>query len=159
MHGDFDVHAKYANGVTMDISSKFPNGVRFEGDEGWIFVSRGNARVTASDPVSGDPNNAALKVSDPKILKTAIGPNDIHLYESPEQHLNWLQCIRIRKQTIAPAEVAHRSCSGCLLSHIAMKLPRKLHWDPEKERFDDEEANAMVSRPERAPYGVTYLKS
>jgi len=34
-----------------------------------------------------------------------------------------------------------------------MKLPRKLFWDPVKERFkNDDEANAMLSRPMRAPY-------
>ena len=32
-----------------------------------------------------------------------------------------------------------------------MKLGRKLHWDPIKERFkNDDEANAMLSRPQRA---------
>ena len=30
---------------------------------------------------------------------------------------------------------------------------RKLYWDPIKERFkNDDEANAMLSRPQRAPY-------
>ena len=34
-----------------------------------------------------------------------------------------------------------------------MKAKRKLHWDPIKERFkNDDEANAMLSRPQRAPY-------
>ena len=28
------------------------NGVKFEGTDGWIFVSRGNERVTGSDPVA-----------------------------------------------------------------------------------------------------------
>jgi hypothetical protein len=36
---------------------------------------------------------------------------------------------------------------------MAMKLNRKLYWDPVKERFrNDDEANAMLSRPKRAPY-------
>ncbi len=159
VHGNFDIHAKYANGVTMQISSKFPNGVRFEGEDGWLFVCRGGAKVTASDPGVNDPNNAAVKVSEPNILKSPIGPNDIQLYESPEQHLNWLECIRSRRQPIAPAEVGHRSCSTCLLSHISMKLPRKLYWNPNKEQFvNDDEANKMLSRPQRKPYGTDYIK-
>lgn len=158
VHGDFDVHAKYANGVTMHVSGKNPNGVRFEGDEGWIFVSRGPDRVTESDPISGDPNNSPVLVSDMKIFEAPIGPNDIHLYESPEQHLNWLQCILSRKEPIAPAEVAHRSCSACLLSHIAMKLGRKVRWNPDTEQFiDDPEASAMLSRPQRKPWGTNYV--
>jgi myo-inositol 2-dehydrogenase/D-chiro-inositol 1-dehydrogenase len=51
--------------------------------------------------------------------------------------------------------VAHRSCSACLLHHIAMKLNRKLRWDPGKERFiGDDQANAMLSRPQRPPYAL-----
>jgi predicted dehydrogenase len=52
VHGDFRVEAKYANGVTMVVSHEFPNGIRFEGDEGWIFVSRDAQAATASDPTS-----------------------------------------------------------------------------------------------------------
>jgi myo-inositol 2-dehydrogenase / D-chiro-inositol 1-dehydrogenase len=158
VHGDFKVTAKYANGVTMFISGDYPNGVRFEGSEGWIFVSRGDGAVTASDPSAGSGNPEALNASDPGILTSVIGPEEIHLYESPEQHGNWLDCIRSRRQPVAPAEIAHRSCSACLVSHIAMKLPRKLFWDPVNERFrNDDEANAMLSRPQRYPYGTDFL--
>jgi len=91
-------------------------------------------------------------------MTSVIGPEEIHLYESEEQHKNWLDCIVSREQPIAPVEVAHRSCSACLLSHIAMKLPRKLYWDPARERFkNDDEANSMLSRPNRYPYGTDYV--
>ncbi|WP_114750340.1 Gfo/Idh/MocA family protein [Pleomorphovibrio marinus] len=155
VHGDFEVTAKYANGVTMLVSGEYPNGVRFEGTDGWIFVARGNVGVTASDPVAGSKPSDSFKASDPKILTSEIGQEEIHLYESEEHHKNWLDCIISRQQTITPVEVAHRSCSACLISHIAMKVPRKLYWDPVRERFkNDDEANAMVSRAQRHPYGV-----
>ncbi|MEO9003923.1 MAG: gfo/Idh/MocA family oxidoreductase, partial [Ginsengibacter sp.] len=125
----------------------------FVGSKGWIFVGRGNYSVTASDPKSKNQNEKALSASDPKILDSVIGPNEIHLYESKEHHLNWLECILSGQPTIAPIEVGHRACSVCLLSAIAMKLRRKLYWDPIKERFkNDTEANAMLSRSERWPY-------
>jgi predicted dehydrogenase len=156
VHGPFRTEAIYANGVHMIVSGDFPNGLKFIGTEGWIFVSRGNETVTASDPVAKLKDPTALAASDPKILTSVIGPNEIHLYESKEHHLNWLECVRSRRQTIAPVEVAHRACSACLLHHIAMKLPRKLYWDPQKERFrNDDEANAMLSRPQRPPYALT----
>lgn len=158
VHGDFRVHSKYANGVTMDISSDFPNGVRFEGLKGWIFVSRGDAQVTSSDPVARQKAKKALDASDPKILESKIAPDEIHLYQSPEQHLNWLQSIRSRRQPVAPVEIGHRSCSACLISHIAMKLPGKLYWDPKKEHFvKNEQANVMLSRPQRSPYSINYI--
>jgi predicted dehydrogenase len=151
VHGSFKTDAVYANGMTMSISGDYPNGIKFVGTEGWIFVTR-DETVTASDPVSG-AKAEPLVASNPKILTSVIGPNEIHLYESAEHHGNWLDCIRSRKETIAPVEIAHRACSTCLLHHIAMKTKRRLHWDPVKERFNnDEEANAMLSRPQRAPY-------
>lgn len=156
VHGKFNVTAKYANGVTMLVSGDYPNGVRFEGEEGWIFVTRGSG-VTDSDP---EVNRAdlPLQASDQAILDSEIGPNEIHLYESSEQHTNWIECIRTRQQTVAPVEVAHRSCSACLLSHIAMKLPRKLYWDSVNERFkNDDEANSMLSRPERYDYSIAQI--
>jgi hypothetical protein len=40
-----------------------------------------------------------------------------------------------------------------------MKLGRKLKWDPATEKFiGDDEANKMLSRPQRAPYGTDYIK-
>ncbi len=105
------------------------------------------------DPVAKLKDSKALAASDPKIITSVIGPNEIHLYESKEHHGNWLDCIRTRQQPIAPVEVAHRACSACLIHHIAMKSKRKLYWDPLKERFkNDDEANAMLSRPQRPPY-------
>ena len=157
VHGNFNVEAKYANGVKMIIGGNNPNGVKFEGSEGWIFVSRGAVKVTASDPGVSDKTLKALDASNPKILESEIGPNETHLQKSPEQHLDWLNAIRTRQQPVAPAEIGHRSCTTCLLGHIAMKLPRKLYWDPLKERFkNDDEANSMLSRPVRYPWS-TYL--
>ena len=153
VHGPFRTEAIYANGVRMIVSGEFPNGIKFEGTEGWIFVSRGNESVTDSDPVAKLQDSQALAASDPKIIKSVIGPDEIHLYESRDHHGNWLECIRSRRQTIAPVEVAHRACSACLIHHMAMKVKRKLIWDPMKERFaNDPEANAMLSRPQRTPY-------
>ncbi len=155
VHGPFKTEGVYANGVRMIVSGEFPNGIRFEGTEGWIFVSRGNEAVTASDPVAKLKDAHALAASDPRIITSTIGPDEIHLYESKDHHGNWLDCVRSRQQPIAPVEVAHRSCSACLLHHVAMKTRRTLHWDPIKERFkNDDEANAMLSRPQRWPYVI-----
>jgi predicted dehydrogenase len=155
VHGKFKTEALYADGVKMTISGDFPNGIKFYGTEGWIFVSRGNEKVTNSDPASKLKDPEALAASDPKIITSVIGADEIHLYKSDDQHGNWLDCIKSRLQPIAPAEIGHRSCSACLLHHIAMKLPRKLYWDPLRERFkNDDEANARLSRPQRWPYVI-----
>jgi predicted dehydrogenase len=159
VHGDYEVEAKYANGVTMYVNSKNPNGVKFVGTDGWIFVSRGNVGVTATDPTSGDKSQPkAFNASNPAILNSVIKPNEIHLYESPEQHRNWLECIQSKKATISPAEIAHRSCSACLVAFAAMKMGTRLYWDPVKEVFkNNTEANKLLSRPQRHPYGTSYV--
>lgn len=153
VHGKFKTEALYANGVRMSVSGDYPNGIKYIGTMGWLFVSRGDAAATASDPKSGKAK--ALDASDPKILTSVIGADEIKLYTADEQHTNWLDCIISRKPPISPAEMGHRACSTCLVHDIAMVLKRKLYWDPVAERFkNDDEANAMLSRPMRAPYTV-----
>jgi predicted dehydrogenase len=155
VHGIFTTYALYKNGVEMVVSNELPNGVKFEGSNGWIFVSRGDYQVTSTDPGAKGTQAKKIDASDPKMLTSVIGPNEFHLPVSTNHHGNWLESIRDNKQPIAPVEEAHRSCSACLLHHIAMKLNRKVYWDPEKEKFkNDDEANKMVSRPQRKAYAI-----
>ncbi len=159
VHGDFMSKLEYRNGITMLASGGYPNGIRYEGTEGWIFVTRGAYNASPSDPVSVSQNSKALDASDPKILTSVIMKNEIHLYVSDNQHGNWLDCIKSRKEPISPVETGHRACTACLVAHIAMKLGRKLTWDPDTERFrNDPEANGMLSRPQRKPYGTNYIR-
>jgi myo-inositol 2-dehydrogenase / D-chiro-inositol 1-dehydrogenase len=156
VHGAYDIELLYPRGIRMHVSDKFPTGIKFIGDEGWIFVTRENTKVTASDPAAAGTNLKTLDASDPRVLD----PNGVtvELYRSSEHHRNWLECVKSRQPTAASAAVAHRSTSACIVSWIAMKLGRPLSWDAEKERFiNDDPANAMLSRPERAPYGAMRL--
>jgi len=147
VHGDFMVKAEYENGITMYTSGGYPNGIRYEDV------------ASTSDPVAQGNNAKALDASDPKILTSEIGENEIHLYKSDNQHGNWLNCIESRKEPISPVEIGHRTCTVCLISHIAMKIPGRLEWDPKLEKFKNSElANSMLRRPQRAPYGTDYIQ-
>jgi len=155
VHGPYEIELVYSGGVRVQVSNRFPNGLKFIGDEGWIFVSR-EGQTTSSDPSSPPTNLKPLDASNPKLLD----PNGIkiELYRSAEQHSNWLECIRTRKPPVAPATAGHSALCACFVSWVAMKLGRPLTWDAKAERFvNDEQANAMLSRHERAPYGVTRL--
>ncbi len=157
VHGPYQIEAKYANGVVVHISDKYPNGLKFIGEAGWLWVSRGDYQATASDPVSAQKNSKALDASDRKIISPEFRPDEVRLHASPrnDHHLDWLTSIRTRKEPVAPAEEGHRACTACLVADIAMKLGRTLTWDPEKERFvNDAQANGMLSRRQRAPYGT-----
>jgi len=142
--GLFDVHTKfkaeavYADGVRLIMETGDPAGVRFEGDQGWIFVERG-----------------AIKASDPEILKWKPGQGDIKLIQSGNHMKNFLESLRSRQAPAAPVEVGHRSNSICIMTHIAMKLGRKLAWDPAAEKFvGDDEANRRLDYPHRQPWAV-----
>ena len=121
VHGIFKTEALYANGVKMIVSNELPNGVKFVGTDGWIWVTRGAYRATASDPVNSD-GTKPLDASDPRILGSKIGDHEFKFIVSADHHRNWLESIRDNKNPIAPVEEAHRSCSACLLHHIACLL-------------------------------------
>jgi predicted dehydrogenase len=138
VHGDFRIEYTYANGVKVICADNKKNkqGVVFEGTEGWVYVMRGK--------IDAQPKS---------LLTSTIGPNEIHLYKSNNHKANWLECIKSRTETIAPAEIGHRSCTVCLLGDIAMRLGRKLRWNPDTEQFvGDDEANKMLWRPMRSPW-------
>lgn len=138
VHGDFSIEYTYANGIRVICADNKKNkqGILFEGTEGWVYVMRGR--------IDAEPKS---------LLTSTIGPDEFHLYKSNNHKANFLDCIKSRKETVAPVEIAHRSCTVCLLGDIAMRLGRKLKWDPDKEQFlNDDTANRMLSRPMRSPW-------
>ncbi len=141
--GLFDVHvgyqaeAMYANGVKM-VSHNGNPGVKFIGSDGWIWVDRGG-----------------FKAPDRAIFREKIPGDGIHLYESKNHEADFLRSMRTRKDPCNPVEAGHRSNSVCVIHHIAMKLGRKLEWDPKTEKFiGDDEANRMLDFPHRKPWVV-----
>jgi predicted dehydrogenase len=118
-----------------------PHGVKFEGDGGWLFVTRGK-----------------IEASKPEILNDKFGDKDVRLPVSNDHMGNFFESVKSRKEPICPAEVGHRSASVCHLAGIAIALGRKLKWDPVKEEFvGDREANALVAREQRKKWSYETL--
>jgi hypothetical protein len=68
---------------------------------------------------------------------------------------DFVDCVKTRGQTIADAEVGHRTTTLCQLGHISIQVGRKLRWDPVAERFPgDDEANRLLTRTLRSPWRV-----
>ena len=127
--------ACYANGVELicKTNNKHGAGVRFVGTEGWAEYGYGKFGVYPRS-----------------LLNLKLKPNDIHLYRSKNHFRNFIDCIKTRQEPAAPVEVGHRSSTVCHLGNIAMKLHRKLQWDPVREQFiNDEQANRMLCKPLR----------
>lgn len=146
--GDADVSfgwkvaATTPKGLRMDFfddaSSPVGHGVRFIGDKGWVHVTRGGIKT---EPAS--------------LLDVRIKPGEERLYHSDNHMEDFLQCIRSRREPVAPARVCHAATTLSLVADIASRAGRKLVWDWGKERFvNDEPANRMLSRTLRQPWHV-----
>lgn len=132
----YEVDYRYASGITLNCSTSNRIGTRFEGTDGWVYVSRGK--------IDAHPKS---------LLRSVILPDEIHLYRSRSHRANFLECVRSRAETITPVEVGHRSATMGHMGNIAMLLERPLRWNPELERFvDDPEADRLISRGMRGPW-------
>jgi len=156
VHGKLDVKMKYADGAELHVAdvSEYPNGVRFVGEDGWIFCSRGSAKATKNIASAGGRHGRwrPLETSDEKLIE---GEVEQKLCRNKDHHRIWFESIHSRKPTNVLPETAHRTTSTCILAYTAMNLKRPLTWNPVTELFvDDKEANSTISRVERAPYGV-----
>jgi len=147
---EYHIEFTYANGLKLIVDSgdapgnaicnitKAHRGIKFEGTEGWVFVA---------------VHGGALEADPPELLKSVIGPGDIQLGRSRGHGQDWINAIKTRGPTMAPAEDGHRTASFCHLCLTACLLKRKLKWDLVREKFiDDEEANRIIFRPMRAPW-------
>jgi len=147
------VEHTYANGVRMIHTERshtlreFPQfksealehkgvGVLFVGTDGWVIVSRSG--------IDAEPKS---------LLQETFDSTDVRLPVSNNHKRNFLECVRSREQTICPVETAVRSDTICHLDDIAIRLGRKLRWNPEREEFiNNDQANRMLTRPMRSPW-------
>jgi myo-inositol 2-dehydrogenase / D-chiro-inositol 1-dehydrogenase len=151
VHTTYHVEMAYPKNVTVILDNKFENGIRFEGDEGWIFCTRSEEAARNSASATDKSLLRPLRASDPKLLAPLTG-DAIRWMPSRTHHGNWLESIVANRQPIAPIEQSSRSLEACVTAWIAMKLKRKLHWDAATESFPgDDAANAMRGRKARSP--------
>jgi hypothetical protein len=144
----YDIEYKYANGVRcvyMDLTTakkrvdQFKFGQMascFMGTKGWVYVSREGMRTHPE-----------------WLMREVIGPSEIKVIKSDDHRRNFLNAVRTGDLPISHIETAARDETICQMGQAAMKLGRKLHWDPVKEVFiDDADANRMLSRAMRSPW-------
>ncbi len=148
----FDIDLEYADGSTIHVcdeyvskdgKTKHDNGILFEGDEGRIFVNRGELK--------GKPVEEMTKADKQKMHEEVV---KLYHGKEPTHHMqNFFDCVASRETPISDVVTHHRTMTCCHLCNIGLMLGRELRWDPEKEQFEgDEQATMLMSRPRRAKY-------
>ncbi|MBI4880906.1 MAG: Gfo/Idh/MocA family oxidoreductase [Planctomycetes bacterium] len=146
---EWDVRCRYADGVAlrfMDTRTARPvveayrpmneHGTTFFGAKGWVSVDRGG-----------------ICASDPALLQAQEADGSARLPASDDHSLNFLECMRSRAATVSPFASAFQSYVISHLSDLAIRLERKIAWNPASERTEgDEEAERRLDRPLRSPW-------
>ncbi|OOG70463.1 Gfo/Idh/MocA family protein [Algoriphagus sp. A40] len=134
--GDTPLTYRYANGTEM-LLTKFDEaraGVKFLGENGWINVSRGNYDTSIKElEIGKEPENFTFGA----------------------HHVDFIDCIRKRKDPIVPVEIGHSTCTVCTLGNIANELGGSLKWDPIAQVFTDTEANSKLHYAYQKGYTLT----
>jgi len=132
-----DIRAVYADGVELRLYAPIGRGscaTRFEGTDGWVEVDDSGTVVTDPPSLRG-------------LHKFARG------YPADDHVRNFLDCVKTRARPRSHVEAVHRSISTCHAANIAIRLGRKVRWDPAKEEFiGDEDANRLRARTIREPW-------
>jgi hypothetical protein len=140
----FEAELRFPDGVTMPLATNLgEKGCRgfttFVGTDGWVGMSR---VINSGEPMG---NSSPLGLFRPDSTQWRANQELVGR--------DFIDCVRSRRTPYATAESCHRATSLLLVADIAMRLGRKLKWDPVKEEFlDDETANRLLSRPMRSPW-------
>jgi predicted dehydrogenase len=141
-HPDYQVSYRYDDGTELIAHGRGDDrrdrSIKFVGENGqWIFVQRDK-----------------IEASDKKLIEEPLPAGAAPLYPSrPTDHMgNFLDCVKSRQKPICDVTVGASSAIVCHIGVIALRTGKRLKWDPATHRFDDAEANRMLSRPMRAPW-------
>jgi predicted dehydrogenase len=123
----------------LEAAVKAPaGGVIFYGDQGTVLVDR-----------------QQILADRPELLKAELTSQGTRLEVSRNHYQNFLDCLKTRATPVCDVEIGHRSATVCHLGNMAVRLGRKIQWDPAREQVvGDPEAAAspMFTRPYRSPW-------
>lgn len=131
----FELQYRYANGISMRVISGNQSGasIRLLGEKGWVESVGWNAELKASEP-------GIQELVDKKVI----------LPTGSDEFKNFLESIKNGTNAIYIPESGHRTSSLLHIGNIALKLNRKINWDPINERFvNDPEAEKLRRREMR----------
>lgn len=130
------------NGVEIVVGQKeddIPMGTTFIGTKGTVFVTRGKIKTTPEEFETRNLDSFSEK-----------------LRSAPKGHYqNFLDCVRTRETPTADVEFGHRTATACHLNNIAVRVGRRIEFDPKTEQIvGDAEAAAMAAVNYRSPWSL-----
>lgn len=116
------------------------HGTAFEGSEGWVHVDR--------EGINLEPES---------LIDVREEDLQVQLKKSSHHARDFIDSVKSRAESICPIDDSIRSDALCHISDIAIRLNRKLTWDPQKEQFiGDPGANLRLkAHPMREPWGLS----
>lgn len=146
---------KYLNGIEMTEQPYLEDmpaaqGIKFIGTKGWIEVARGylacsDASLVPAELAGTRPKNLTPEERQKRFAemqKSAARGGGSFEISSPHMQ-DFVDCVRSRKDTIAPIEVGCSTNITCVLGNMATELGRPVKWNPATYSFgDDKEAAA-----------------
>ncbi len=128
---EFEIRCEYDDGTEALVSSSLRMGTKWIGEDGWVWVDREKIESSKTEWACPDFGR---------------GPWMAYDMRERNHYGNFLDCVKSRKPTVAPAEVGHRSVTPGHLAHISAALGRPLRWNPDTEEIPgDEEAMRLLT--------------
>jgi predicted dehydrogenase len=159
----YEVTLRFASGSSLVVTDGPGNGILLEGEKGRVFVNRsrfsGKPVEELTDAERDELADQAERLYRGNLPDPWVIPEDDYtgIDQQTKIHMrHFLDRVRDRSQPVSDVFTHHRSVSSCHLANIAMQLGRQLKWDPQREDFvGDEQASALVARPQRAAYATS----
>jgi len=143
----FDCVMHLPNGNEINLNSA-NNDLYLTGEKGHLAVNRNGIRGKFVAELKKNP--AGKQWLDEEVAK---------LYKNKpiRGHIaNFFECVKDRSTPISDVFTHCNSVNACHTANIALLLNRKVTWDREKQEFvGDDEANQLIRRKRRDPYGIT----
>jgi predicted dehydrogenase len=148
----WQMELRWESGLEMNYTNTGnPNeqGCKFVGDKGWVHVNR---KGIWAEPAS--LLDVKLEADDKPLHTSPLHASPAHSNPYTAHTADFFRSMRSRQDPVSPVEAGHAASTLGNVADIALRLGRTLKWDPAQDRFDDDEANTMLSRAARGPWTI-----
>jgi len=147
----YHVSCVYPNNIEVIIAggyAKIAGGTKWIGEDGWVHVNRGQFEAS-------NPEWKKIYEKGKHSVEAFESKGKFPLMVSYNHNAQFIDCIKSRKKTITPIEVANRSQTPGHLGYVASVLKRTIKWDASAQKVvGDDEATQLLGRKFRAPWHV-----